>query len=162
MEKVLVDLWPFIVTATFGVIGWLWKKLLNMSDRIILLEINMNTCKTNMSEDFKSLREGSNADLASLKEKVNSERDQIHRMIEKIQQRQDNHSKKQDDLVNLFTEFKVEMIKLIGDMTSELSVIGNEVKNINRSFEVFDDGIKRIDDYDDDDDKLRNKKKRKG
>ena len=162
MEKVLVDLWPFIVTATFGVIGWLWKKLLNMSDRIILLESNMNTCKTNMSEDFKSLREGSNADLASLKEKVNSERDQIHKMIEKIQQRQDNHSKKQDDLVNLFTEFKVEMIKLIGDMTSELSVIGNEVKNINRSFEVFDDGIKRIDDYDDDNDKLRKKKKRKG
>lgn len=162
MEKVLVDLWPFIVTATFGVIGWLWKKLLNMSDRIILLESNMNTCKTNMSEDFKSLREGSNADLASLKEKVNSERDQIHKMIEKIQQRQDNHSKKQDDLVNLFTEFKVEMIKLIGDMTSELSVIGNEVKNINRSFEVFDNGIKLIDDYDDDDDKLRKKKKRKG
>lgn len=161
MEKVLVDLWPFIVTATFGVIGWLWKKLLNMSDRIILLESNMNTCKTNMSEDFKSLREGSNADLASLKEKVNSERDQIHKMIEKIQQRQDNHSKKQDDLVNLFTEFKVEMIKLIGDMTSELSVIGNEVKNINRSFEVFDNGIKLIDDYDDDD-KLRKKKKRKG
>lgn len=162
MEKVLVDLWPFIVTATFGVIGWLWKKLLNMSDRIILLESDMNTCKTNMSEDFKSLREGSNADLASLKEKVNSERDQIHKMIEKIQQRQDNHSKKQDDLVNLFTEFKVEMIKLIGDMTSELSVIGNEVKNINRSFEVFDNGIKLIDDYDDDDDKLRKKKKRKG
>lgn len=161
MEKVLVDLWPFIVTATFGVIGWLWKKLLNMSDRIILLESNMNTCKTNMGEDFKSLREKSNADLASLKEKVNSERDQIHKMIEKIQQRQDNHSKKQDDLVNLFTEFKVEMIKLIGDMTSELSVIGNEVKNINRSFEVFDNGIKLIDDYDDDD-KLRKKKKRKG
>lgn len=161
MEKVLVDLWPFIVTATFGVIGWLWKKLLNISDRIILLESNMNTCKTTMSEDFKSLREGSNADLASLKEKVNSERDQIHKMIEKIQQRQDNHSKKQDDLVNLFTEFKVEMIKLIGDMTSELSVIGNEVKNINRSFEVFDNGIKLIDDYDDDD-KLRKKKKRKG
>lgn len=143
MEKVLIDLWPFIVTATFGVIGWLWKKLLNMSDRIILLESNVNTCKTNMSEDFKSLREGSNADLASLKEKVNSERDQIYKMIEKIQQRQDNHSKKQDDLVNLFTEFKVEMIKLIGDMTSELSVIGNEVKNINRSFAVFDDGVAR-------------------
>ena len=161
MEKVLIDLWPFIVTATFGVIGWLWKKLLNMSDRIIVLESNVNTCKTNMSDDFKSLREGINADLSSLKEKVNIERDQIHKTIEKIQQRQDNHSKKQDDIVNLFTEFKVEMIKLIGDMTSELSVIGNEVKNINRSFEVFDDGIKRREDYDEDDDKPRKKKKKK-
>lgn len=156
-----LDIIKIAVPIIAGVLGWLWKKLLNMNDRIIVLESNVNTCKTNMSEDFKSLREGINADLASLKEKVNSERDQIHKLIEKIQQRQDSHSKKQDDIVNLFTEFKVDMIKMIGDMTSELSVIGNEVKNINRSFEVFDDGIKRREDYDEDDDKPRKKKKKK-
>lgn len=156
-----LDIIKIAVPIIAGVLGWLWKKFLNMNDRIIVLESNVNTCKTNMSEDFKSLREGINADLASLKEKVNSERDQIHKLIEKIQQRQDSHSKKQDDIVNLFTEFKVEMIKMIGDMTSELSVIGNEVKNINRSFEVFDDGIKRREDYDEDDDKPRKKKKKK-
>ena len=156
-----LDIIKIAVPIIAGVLGWLWKKLLNMNDRIIVLESNMNTCKTNMSEDFRKLRESINADLASLKEKVNSERDQIHKLIEKIQQRQDSHSKKQDDIVNLFTEFKVDMIKMIGDMTSELSVIGNEVKNINRSFEVFDDGIKRREDYDDDDDKPRKKKKKK-
>ena len=156
-----LDIIKIAVPIIAGVLGWLWKKFLNMNDRIIVLESNVNTCKTNMSEDFKSLREGINADLASLKEKINSERDQIHKTIEKIQQRQDSHSKKQDDIVNLFTEFKVEMIKMIGDMTSELSVIGNEVKNINRSFEVFDDGIKRREDYDEDDDKPRKKKKKK-
>ena len=156
-----LDIIKIAVPIIAGVLGWLWKKLLNMNDRIIVLESNVNTCKTNMSEDFRKLRESINADLASLKEKVNSERDQIHKLIEKIQQRQDSHSKKQDDIVNLFTEFKVDMIKMIGDMTSELSVIGNEVKNINRSFEVFDDGIKRREDYDDDDDKPRKKKKKK-
>ena len=156
-----LDIIKIAVPIIAGVLGWLWKKFLNMNDRIIVLESNVNTCKTNMSEDFRKLRESINADLASLKEKVNSERDQIHKLIEKIQQRQDSHSKKQDDIVNLFTEFKVDMIKMIGDMTSELSVIGNEVKNINRSFEVFDDGIKRREDYDDDDDKPRKKKKKK-
>ena len=156
-----LDIIKIAVPIIAGVLGWLWKKLLNMNDRIIVLESNVNTCKTNMSEDFRKLRESINADLASLKEKVNSERDQIHKLIEKIQQRQDSHSKKQDDIVNLFTEFKVDMIKMIGDMTSELSVIGNEVKNINRSFEVFDDGIKRREDYDDDEDKPRKKKKKK-
>ena len=155
-----LDIIKIAVPIIAGVLGWLWKKFLNMNDRIIVLESNVNTCKTNMSEDFRKLRESINADLASLKEKVNSERDQIHKLIEKIQQRQDSHSKKQDDIVNLFTEFKVEMIKMIGDMTSELSVIGNEVKNINRSFEVFDDGIKRREDYDEDDDKPRKKKKK--
>ena len=155
-----LDIIKIAVPIIAGVLGWLWKKFLNMNDRIIVLESNVNTCKTNMSEDFRKLRESINADLASLKEKVNSERDQIHKLIEKIQQRQDSHSKKQDDIVNLFTEFKVEMIKMIGDMTSELSVIGNEVKNINRSLEVFDDGIKRREDYDEDDDKPRKKKKK--
>ena len=138
-----LDIIKIAVPIIAGVLGWLWKKFLNMNDRIIVLESNMNTCKTNMSEDFRKLRESINADFASLKEKVNSERDAIHKTIEKIQQRQDSHSKKQEDIVNLFTEFKVEMIKMIGDMTSELSVIGNEVKNINRSFAVFDDGVAR-------------------
>lgn len=156
-----LDIIKIAVPIIAGVLGWLWKKFLNMNDRIIVLESNVNTCKTNMSDDFRKLRESINADLASLKEKINSERDQIHKTIEKIQQRQDSHSKKQDDIVNLFTEFKVDMIKMIGDMTSELSVIGNEVKNINRSFEVFDDGIKRREDYDEDDDKPRKKKKKK-
>ena len=150
MDNLTLDIFKIAVPIIAGIVGWLWKKILSLSDRLIVMETNMSTCKTNMGED-----------MDSLKEKVNSERDQIHKLIEKIQQRQDSHSKKQDDIVNLFTEFKVEMIKMIGDMTSELSVIGNEVKNINRSFEVFDDGIKRRDDYDDDDDKPRKKKKKK-
>ena len=149
MDNLTLDIFKIAVPIIAGIVGWLWKKILSLSDRLIVMETNMSTCKTNMGED-----------MDALKEKVNSERDQIHKLIEKIQQRQDSHSKKQDDIVNLFTEFKVEMIKMIGDMTSELSVIGNEVKNINRSFEVFDDGIKRRDDYDDDD-KPRKKKKKK-
>ena len=143
-----MDIFKLAVPIIAGLVGWLWKKISSMSDKIIVMETNMMTCKTNMNDD-----------MVALKEKMNSERDAIHKAIDKIQQRQDSHSKKQDDIVNLFTEFKVEMIKLIGDMTSELSVIGNEVKNINRSFEVFDDGIQRRQD-DDDDYVPRNKRKK--
>jgi len=150
MEALTLDILKIVVPVIAGVLGWLWKKFLDMSEKIAVMDNTMGSCRKDMAED-----------LVALKEKINSERDAIHKTIEKIQQRQDSHSKKQDDIVNLFTEFKVEMIKMIGDMTSELSVIGNEVKNINRSFEVFDDGIKRREDYDEDDDKARKKKKKK-
>ena len=132
MGKLVEELLPWIIPAIIGCIGWLWKKVLSMSEKVAIMEQTMMSCKVDMQDDF-----------GTLKEKINSERDQIHKLIDKMQQRQDSHSKKQDDLVNLITELKVEMLKQIGDMTSELSAIGTEVKNINRSFEVFDDGIKR-------------------
>ena len=132
LEKLVSELLPYIIPIIIGGIIWLWKMVISMREKVSLMEQTMMSCKTDMQDDF-----------GTLKEKINSERDQIHKMIDKMQQRQDSHSKKQDDLVNLITELKVEMLKQIGDMTSELSAIGTEVKNINRSFEVFDDGIKR-------------------
>ena len=132
LEKLVSELLPYLIPILIGGVIWLWKKVFAISEKVALMEQTMMSCKTDMQDDF-----------GTLKEKINSERDQIHKMIDKMQQRQDSHSKKQDDLVNLITELKVEMLKQIGDMTSELSAIGTEVKNINRSFEVFDDGIKR-------------------
>ena len=76
MDKLIIDLWPFLTTALFAAVGWLWKKIISMSERLVVMETNMNTCKTNMDED-----------LQALKEKITTERDQIHKMIDKIQQR---------------------------------------------------------------------------
>lgn len=126
----IADLIPFLIPALFGCIGWLWKKLIDMSERIVVMETNMNTCKTNMNDDMETL-----------KEKINAERDQIHKMIDKIQQRQDSHSKKQDDTQKLITELDVKMVTKFGDMAKELSSIASDVKNINRVFMVYDEKI---------------------
>ena len=124
MEKVLIDLWPFIVTATFAAVGWLWKKVLSMSETLAVMENNMNTCKTNMSEDVKTL-----------KEKITTERDQIHKTIDQMQQRQDSHSKKQDEILTLITDFKFEVIKQISELSSDM-------KALNSTLEVFDNAAK--------------------
>ena len=124
MEKVIIDLVPYLITALFGAVGWLWKKVINMSERIVVMETNMNTCKTNMDEDMQSL-----------KEKIINERDQIHKMIDKIQQRQDSHSKKQDEIVNLIQDFKLEVIKQISELSSDM-------KALNSTLEVFDNAVK--------------------
>ena len=124
MEKVIIDLVPYLITALFGAVGWLWKKVINMSERIVVMETNMNTCKTNMDEDMQSL-----------KEKIINERDQIHKIIDKIQQRQDSHSKKQDEIVNLIQDFKLEVIKQISELSSDM-------KALNSTLEVFDNAVK--------------------
>jgi hypothetical protein len=54
----------------------------------------------------------------------------------------DSHSKKNDEVVNLITSFKIEVIQKIGAMATDISKLSSDVENINRSFLVFDTGIK--------------------
>lgn len=62
-------------------------------------------------------------------------------IIDNQQKRMDSHSKKQDDILDLVTDLKVEMVKQISKMTSELGTISADVKSINRMFAVNDDGF---------------------
>ena len=117
MDKLIIDLWPFLTTALFAAVGWLWKKIISMSERLVVMETNMTTCKTNMDEDMQSL-----------KEKIINERDQIHKMIDKIQQRQDSHSKKQDEILTLITDFKVEVIRQISELSTDMKALNSTIK----------------------------------
>lgn len=125
-----LDILKIAVPIIAGVLGWLWKKLLNMSERLALLENEVRTCKKDMDED-----------LDSLKEKINTERDNIHKTIDKIQQRQDSHSRKQDETQKMITELDVKMVTKFGDIAKELSSIASDVRNINRVFQVYDEKI---------------------
>jgi hypothetical protein len=62
-------------------------------------------------------------------------------VIDNQQKRMDSHSKKQDDILDLVTDLKLEMVKQISQMTSELGTISADVKNINRMFAVDDNGF---------------------
>lgn len=63
--------------------------------------------------------------------------------IEGMHRRIDSHSKKNDDIVNLITSFKMEVIQKIGDVASDVSTLSSDVDIISRTFMVFDTGIKR-------------------
>ena len=130
MEHLIKDIWPYLVTALFGAIAWLWKVVLSMKERLAVLDNTMATCKGDMNEDMQTL-----------KEKITTERDQIHKMIEQLQQRQDSHSKKQDEILKLITDLEMKMVKQFGDIAKELSAISSDVKNINRVFQVYDEQI---------------------
>lgn len=64
--------------------------------------------------------------------------------IEGMHRRMDSHSKKNDEIVNLITSLKMEVIQRIGEVATEMSKLSSDVDNINRSFMVFDSGIKKV------------------
>lgn len=61
----------------------------------------------------------------------------IQKEIDSMKKRQDSHSKKQDEIVTLITDLKLEMVKQIGGLTTE-------VKSINRVLSITDDGVNGI------------------
>lgn len=60
---------------------------------------------------------------------------------EALQKRLDSHSKKQDEFVDLINDLKLEMVKQISGMSSELNTIATDVRSINRMFRADDEGI---------------------
>jgi len=60
----------------------------------------------------------------------------------RLEQRQDSHSKKNDEIVKLITELRVEMAKQLGNMSTSMSKIASDVENINSTIAIFDEGIR--------------------
>ena len=75
---------------------------------------------------------------------INKMRSQISILEEKVkrlEQRQDNHSKKNDEIVNLISAFKLEMVEKIGQVSVQMGKIQSDVENINDTIAIFDGGI---------------------
>jgi hypothetical protein len=66
--------------------------------------------------------------------KMRSQISVLEEKIKKIEQRQDSHSKKYDELYKLITDFKIEMVRQIGS-------VATEVNNFNRLIQITDNEI---------------------
>jgi len=100
MNALMTDLWPFLITALFGAIGWQWRENHTLKTKVAVMEKTIE----DMLKDIESMKK-----------------------------RQDSHSKKQDEIVNLITEFKFEVIKQFGELSSD-------IKTLNSTIKVFDNG----------------------
>ena len=60
---------------------------------------------------------------------------------ERMERRQDSHSKKNDEIVALITELRVEMAKQLGNMNTSMGKIASDVENINSTIAIFDGGV---------------------
>ena len=65
----------------------------------------------------------------------------LEEKVKRMEQRQDSFSKKNDDVISLITDFKIEMAKKIGDVSAQMGKIQSDVENINSTIAIFDSGI---------------------
>jgi len=65
----------------------------------------------------------------------------LEEKVKHLESRQDSHSKKNDEVIKLITEFKIEMAEKIGDMSIKMGKISADVEIINNTIAVFDAGV---------------------
>lgn len=65
----------------------------------------------------------------------------LEEKVKHLEQRQESHSKKNDEVINLITEFKIEMAEKIGDVSVQMGKISADVEVINNTIAVFDAGV---------------------
>ena len=116
----MTDIWPFLVTAIIASIGWQFREGYLLKTKVAVME------KT----------------IDALRETIKSVTDNLQKTIEHLQKRQDSHSKKQDDIMDLLNEFKMEMLKEVGTMSSNVSGLASDVKNLSNLITITDVGIK--------------------
>lgn len=124
MEQFLIDVWKILVTAALGVIGWQWREGHAMKSKISVIEKDL----ADLHESVKSDKEDVEKSVRHLQENVAKDIDNIKRDIEKIQNRQDGHSRKQDEIVRLISDFKVEVVENFGELSSNLKALNSTIK----------------------------------
>jgi len=131
MDQIFTDIWKILLSAALAAIGWLLREGYSLKSRVLVLEKAL----TDLQDAVKQDKEDVEKSIRHLQENVAKDIDNIRKDIEKIHTRQDSHSKKQDEIVKLLTDFKLEMVKYIGELSSD-------VKALNSTIEAYDEGIK--------------------
>lgn len=129
MNQVAVDIWPILLPTILSAIALYFGYINRMRTQISVLEEKVRNLEEECENATKKMGELNHSN-AVLEEKV-----------KRTEQRQDNHSKKNDDIIQLITEFKLEMTEKIGHMSENMVKIQGDVEVINSTIAVFDSGV---------------------
>ncbi len=120
MNQVMTDICPYLLPAIMAVVGWQFRESYLLKTKVAVME--------------KSIE--------GVRESMRPTTDNIQKSFDHIQRRQDSHSKKQDAVMDLLTDFKMEMLKEVGNMSSNVSGLASDVKNLSNLISITDVGIK--------------------
>ena len=129
MNQVAIDIWPILLPTILSAIALYIGFINRMRTQISVLEEKVRNLEEECDKATKKMGELANSN-AVLEEKV-----------KKSEQRQDSHSKKNDDIIQLITEFKLDMTEKIGHMSENMIKIQGDVEVINNTIAVFDSGV---------------------
>jgi chromosome segregation ATPase len=105
MNQVAVDVWPVILPTILSAIALYIGFINKMRTQISVLEEKVSNLEGECEKATAKMNE-MNHTIGILEEKVKRQ-----------EQRQDSHSKKSDDVIQLLTDFKLEMTEKIGHVT---------------------------------------------
>lgn len=123
LVKVLIATVVSGVVLYIGIVNKLRSQLGIQESRIKQLEENCKEVTRHLEETSKL--------LTVLDEKS-----------KRLEQRQDSHSKKNDEVVKLINDLSLEVTKQLGNMNTAMVKIASEVENINSTIAIFDEGIR--------------------
>lgn len=120
MNQIMMDIWPYLVAPIAGAIGWLFREVYVLKMEISVLKQSIEGLQTTIQNDI-----------------IN-----IERTIEKMQNRLDSHSKKQDDILNRISSMERELLKQMGDMATSLAGFAADLRALSNFISVSDIGLK--------------------
>ena len=129
MNQVATDLWPILLPTILAGIGLYIGFINKMRSQIAVLEAKVKALEEKCDKATAKMNEMTQT-IGVLEEKVKRQ-----------EQRQDSHSKKNDDVIQLLTDFKLEMTEKIGHMTENVIKIQGDIEVINSTIAVFDSGV---------------------
>lgn len=129
MNQVAVDIWPVLLPTILSVIALYIGFINKMRSQIAVLETKVKDLEDECDNTTTKLTEITHTN-AVLEEKV-----------KRLEMRQDSFSKKNDEVINLIQEFKLEMTEKIGHMSEGMIKIQSDVEVINKTIAVFDSGV---------------------
>lgn len=62
--------------------------------------------------------------------------------VDAMQKRQDFHSKKQDEIVKLITDLKVDFVKELGSVSTEMASMASNIDSLTNLIKITDFGVK--------------------
>lgn len=108
MSTIVTEIQTILLTAFIGIVIAYAKYVHNLKERVSVLE------KT----------------VVDMRDEMITITGNIMKTIEGIQKRQDSHSKKQDDIMKLLSDFKMEMLKEVGQMSLNVNGLASDVKHL--------------------------------
>ena len=129
MNQVAVDIWPVLLPTILSAIALYIGFINKMRTQISVLETKVS--------DLESECETATAKMNKMNQTIGI----LEEKVKRQEQRQDSHSKKNDDVIQLITDFKLEMTEKIGHVTESVIKIQGDVEVINSTIAVFDSGV---------------------
>ena len=120
MNKVMIDLWPFLVPIIATAIGWLFREVYVLKTDVSVVKQSIEVIQTTIKSTDAN----------------------IQKTIEKIQIRLDSHSKKQDDMLDRFSFMEKEVLKETASVKVDISSLANDVKGLSNLILASDSGIR--------------------